>query len=418
MEKENVTDAFTTGTTVDEEILAKAKAAFAEWNPSDEMLEELSNGRDTETEEAKGKELEDKLRTIAPDAVILAHAREEFEAWNKEGRPLEELTKAGGFSDSKLVDFTLISPNRNSPRAYAIDRITPHCVVGQCSVEALGYLFYQEVRQASSTYGIGFDARVALYCHEKDRPWTSSSFENDSRAVTIECASDNYNPYAFNAIVYEKLITLCTDICKRNGKKKLLWKGTANYQPKSDEMLLTVHRWFAQTICPGDWLMARMGDLAARVTKNLGGDTPAPKPGEKQVSCRAYDATKKTWLPIVTSGSKATDTIGMPGDTVGGVAVHCADQKIRYAVHVKGGKWLPEVTGYNTKKPENGYAGNEKPIDGLIIFGKGIKYKVKTKTEQTWLGTVKSDKANYKDSVNGFAGILGKEIDEIKIWRY
>ena len=68
---------------------------------------------------------------------------------------------------------------------------------------------------------------------------------------------------------------LCTDICKRNGKKKLLWLGdknkTLNYSPKSDEMVLTVHRWFANKSCPGDWLYSRLGDLASKVTAALGG---------------------------------------------------------------------------------------------------------------------------------------------------
>lgn len=36
-------------------------------------------------------------------------------------------------------------------------------------------------------------------------------------------------------------------------------------------MVITVHRWFANKSCPGDWLYNRLGDLAARVTANLGG---------------------------------------------------------------------------------------------------------------------------------------------------
>lgn len=166
---------------------------------------------------------------------------------------------------SKLVNYTQISPNRNSPRNHKVDRITPHCVVGQCSVETLGNLFANSGRQASSTYGIGYDARVGMYCPEEDRPWTSSSPTNDHRAITIECASDTFYPYAFNWIVYMKLVDLCVDICQRYGKTKLLWLGTDNYEPKDNEMLLTVHRWYASTQCPGDWLMERMSDLASRV---------------------------------------------------------------------------------------------------------------------------------------------------------
>ena len=69
------------------------------------------------------------------------------------------------------------------------------------------------------------------------------------------------------------LITLCVDICKRNGKTKLLWledkDKTLAYTPTPDEMVLTVHRWFANKSCPGNWMYARMGDLAEKVTAQL-----------------------------------------------------------------------------------------------------------------------------------------------------
>ena len=168
-------------------------------------------------------------------------------------------------SKSALVNYTQISPNRNSPRNHVIDRITPHCVVGQCSVETLGNLFANTGREASSNYGIGADGRVGMYCPEEDRSWCSSSPYNDHRAITIECASDTYYPYAFNWVVYMKLVDLCVDICQRYGKTRLVWLGHDNYEPKENEMLLTLHRWYASTACPGDWLVERMADLASRV---------------------------------------------------------------------------------------------------------------------------------------------------------
>lgn len=181
------------------------------------------------------------------------------------------------YTNSSLVEFTRLSPNHSGQRTHAIDRITPHCVVGQCSVETLGSIFAPTSKQASCNYGIGADGRVGMYVEEKNRSWCSSSNANDQRAVTIECASDTTEPYAFQDVVYQKLITLCVDICRRNGKKKLIWFGdkekTLNYSPKGDEMILTVHRWFANKSCPGNWMYARMGDLAAKVTAQLGGST-------------------------------------------------------------------------------------------------------------------------------------------------
>ena len=182
-----------------------------------------------------------------------------------------------GYTNSPLVSYTKLSPNHSGQRTHAIDRITPHCVVGQCSVETLGNIFASTSRQASCQYGIGVDGRVGMYCEEKNRSWCSSSNANDQRAITIECASDTTAPYAFKDIVYNKLIELCVDICKRNGKTKLLWLGdkdkTLAYNPAANEMVLTVHRWFANKSCPGDWMYQRMGDLATKVTAKLGGAT-------------------------------------------------------------------------------------------------------------------------------------------------
>ena len=176
-------------------------------------------------------------------------------------------------SNSPLVVYTKLSPNHSGKRTKKIDTITIHCMAGNCSVETCGNLFANSARQASSNYGIGTDGRIALYVDEANRSWCTSSNANDQRAVTIECASDSTEPYAFKDVVYQTLIKLCVDICQRNGKTKLLWLGdkdkTLNYTPKADEMILTVHRWFANKSCPGNWMYARMGDLAEKVTAQL-----------------------------------------------------------------------------------------------------------------------------------------------------
>ena len=196
------------------------------------------------------------------------------------------------YTNSPMVAYTKLSPNHSGQRTHSIDRITPHCVVGQCSVETLGSIFAPNSRQASCNYGIGADGRVGMYVEEKNRSWCSSSNANDQRAVTIECASDTTEPYAFKDVVYQTLIKLCADICKRNGKTKLLWLGdkdtTLAYAPKSDEMVLTVHRWFANKSCPGNWMYARMGDLATKVTAQLGGSTNVEAPA-------VTDAEKTIW---------------------------------------------------------------------------------------------------------------------------
>ena len=195
------------------------------------------------------------------------------------------LNMATNYTNSPLVGYTRLVDKHSGERTHAIDRITPHCVVGQVTAARLGDIF-SGTRAVSSNYGIALDGTVGLYVEEKNRSWCSSSNANDQRAITIECASDPKPPYAFKAVVYETLVKLCIDVCKRNGKKKLLWFGdkakSLTYNPKPDEMVLTVHRWFANKSCPGDWLYARMGDLAKKVTAALNEPTaPTPKPAAK-----------------------------------------------------------------------------------------------------------------------------------------
>jgi hypothetical protein len=177
-------------------------------------------------------------------------------------------------SNSKLVSYAGLSPNHSGKRTCAISRITPHAVVGQLSVERICDCFKDRIRQASCNYAIGADGRIGLCVDEANRSWCSSSRDNDQRAVTIECASDLTEPYAMNDKVYVALVDLCADICRRNGKKKLVWIAdrdkALNYSIKSDEMRLTVHRWFARKSCPGNWLFGKLGDLAQDVNSRLG----------------------------------------------------------------------------------------------------------------------------------------------------
>ncbi len=177
-------------------------------------------------------------------------------------------------SNSKLVSYTGLSPNHSGRRTHAIDRITPHAMVGQLSVERICGCFAGKDRQASCNYAIGADGRIGLCVDEANRSWCSSSQDNDQRAVTIECASDLTEPYAMKPEVYSALVELCADICRRNGKRKLVWIADRDkaliYEVKPDEMLLTVHRWFARKSCPGNWLFSKLGDLAQAVNSRLG----------------------------------------------------------------------------------------------------------------------------------------------------
>lgn len=172
-------------------------------------------------------------------------------------------------SNSPLVSYTKISPHKNSPRNHTIDTITIHCVVGQCSVEALGAEFAKPSKRASSNYGIGYDGKIGMYVEEKDRSWCSSNGANDHRAITIEVASDTKPPYAVKDAAYKSLIKLLVDICKRNNIKELKWEADKSLIGKPEKQNMTVHRWFANKDCPGEYLYSRHGKIAEEVNKQL-----------------------------------------------------------------------------------------------------------------------------------------------------
>ncbi len=177
--------------------------------------------------------------------------------------------------NSPLVQYTNISPNKTSPRNHRIDRITIHCFVGQCSVQSGVDAFKSRLKLASCNYVVAKDGKVGLCVEEKDRSWCSSNAANDHRAITIEVASDTKAPYAVTDAALNALVALVTDICKRNGIKKVMWipdKDTAlRTEPAQDEAVFTLHKWFKNKECPGEYLISRHVYIADCVNYALSG---------------------------------------------------------------------------------------------------------------------------------------------------
>lgn len=227
------------------------------------------------------------------------------------------------YTNSKLVNYTRISPNRSINRNHRIDTVSIHCVVGQCSVETLGSIFASTSNEASSNYGIGYDGRIGMYVEEKDRSWCTSSASNDNRAITIEVASDTYHPYRINDVAYKSLIKLLVDICKRNGIKKLVWSTN-----KSERMNhlngcnMTVHRDYANKSCPGDYLYNLHGQIAKEVNAQLGS-------GTSSTTKKTLYRVRKTWKDVKSQKGAFNDLSN---------AKKCADQNNGYSVFDEIGK--------------------------------------------------------------------------------
>ena len=327
------------------------------------------------------------------------------------------------YTNSSLVSYTKISPNKTSNRNHAIDTISIHCTVGQVSVQTLGDIFSAASRAASSNYGIGYDGKIGMYVEEKDRSWCTSSASNDNRAVTIEVASDTKEPYAVNSKAYTALLDLVTDICKRNGIKKLVWSTS-----KGDRINhlngcnMTVHRDYANKSCPGTYLYNRHGAIAAEVNKRLSAKPAAPAFATTTATDKAPDVTYRVraggkWLPEV---KNLADFAGIIGQAITDVAVKVSSGAVKYRVHVKGKGWLPYVTGYNTADYNNGYAGNGQAIDAVEIRytpAKGVKsrkakYRISPVKGNYWPWQYDNEKTNGQD---GYAGAFGKTMDRLQI---
>lgn len=187
---------------------------------------------------------------------------------------------------SELTDFVDLSPNNSGARKYNITRITPHVVVGEFDALTVAGWFNSPSRKASANYIIGKSGEVVLNVDENNRAWTSGNAENDNRSITIECSSDKNNHNALNEKVYDKLVLLCVDICKRYNKKKLVYIRNATelnmHVYNNDEMLLTKHNTFQNVACPDKWLEKQYeNDFVTRVNNMLNGVDTSPSNEEK-----------------------------------------------------------------------------------------------------------------------------------------
>lgn len=179
-------------------------------------------------------------------------------------------------SNSSLVTYVWTGDKSNSnARTHSIDRITIHHMAGNGTLKGCFETLIS--RGGSVNYDIDTPGGIGVMIDEDRRAWTSNSIPNDMRAVTIEVANDQPSDaggWHVSDKALASLIKLCVDICKRRGKTKLLWLGTKDktlaYAQKSNEMIITIHKWFAATGCPGAYLESKMSFIAAEVTRQLG----------------------------------------------------------------------------------------------------------------------------------------------------
>ena len=223
-------------------------------------------------------------------------------------------------SNSSLVTYTKLSPNCYKPRKYPISRFTIHHMAWvQCTSKKCADSFANSARQASATYCIGYDGDIAQCVDEKNAPWTSSSYDNDNRAITFEVANSTGGPnWEVSHKSYKALINLMVDCCKRNGKTKVIWLGDKEkslaYKPKSNEMLMTVHRWFSATTCPGPYLYSKMDDIAKEVNARLQKVSEPIQSTPKTTTTKSDPTDKQIWDFLKAKGLNNYAVAGIMGN--------------------------------------------------------------------------------------------------------
>ena len=306
-------------------------------------------------------------------------------------------------SKSNLVNVNVPAYEGNYTKGRSgrkIEAICLHHMAGRLTAEQCGKIFQKVGRYGSSHYGIGYDGRIGQYVDESDTAWTNSNWDSNCKSVTIE-TSDNDNSWYVNDTTLNSLIKLVADIAKRNNLGTLV-------PGKS----LTWHSMFTSTTCPGDYLRSKMQYIADEANKiNCGSSVPSSNVVNVYYRVKTQ---KHGWLPEV---KNLEDYAGWENSPITGLAIRVDKGSIRYKAHIKGGNWLPYVTGCNINDFNNGFAGDGKNIiDAVEVYYftpndirpyKKAKYKVNNYPYQ-----YDNEKGNGMD---GYAGVYGVNATKFQI---
>ena len=282
-----------------------------------------------------------------------------------------------------------------------IEAITIHHVAGVISVEDLGQIWQTPGREGSSHYGVGNDGRIGQYVDEENTAWCNSNWDSNCKSVTIEtsnCSTGGDWPVSDEAL--NSLIRLVADIAKRNNLGKLV-KGKN----------LTWHSMFANTECPGAYLMSKL-DYIINEANKLNGEVKLQPVNNVNIEY-CVKTVRHGWLPVV---KNLEDFAGYENSPIIGIAMRVDKGSIKYRVHTKNGEWLPYITNFDINDYQNGFAGNDAEIDCIEVYYytpdnirpfKKAKYKV---NDYDW--QYDNEKSNNQD---GYAGEYGVTATKFQI---
>lgn len=165
---------------------------------------------------------------------------------------------------SKLAQGSIIAWSKCNPKWYPVSRITPHQMAAYWTGAQCASYFKTSNVQSSANYCIGYDGSIVCNVPEEYRAWTSSSPDNDHRAITVELSNSRAGaPYMTDATI-EAFIRLCVDLIRRYPGLGGSFRYTGNLNGN-----VSLHRWFANTNCPGSYFEAKLQYIQSEVNRRL-----------------------------------------------------------------------------------------------------------------------------------------------------
>lgn len=278
------------------------------------------------------------------------------------------------------------------------------------TAENNGNYFKNNVVETSAHYFVD-DTTVVRSVADKNIAWHAGDWNINCRSIGIEIAGSTSE---CKGKTLENVILLTQRLMRK-------------YNISKDRVIR--HYDANSKICPGFWCGSATKDKLWREQFLNKLDTSSETSEQEKTNADVKPTIEYCvfadgeWLPTVKGLS---DFAGIAGEAISGIAIRVPKGKVKYRVHTKGGKWLNWVTGFNLEDDINGYAGIlGVEIDAVQVYyttPKDVKsahgscykatYRVSSLSENYYDWQYDDEKDSKQD---GYAGSFGKAIDRVQI---
>lgn len=285
------------------------------------------------------------------------------------------------------------------PYSMTPTRIVVHNTANDAS--AINEIAYMTNNDYETSFHYAVDDRMIVQGIEENRnAWHASdgNGKGNREGIAIEiCYSKSGGDRFIKA--EQNAVDLIVDILKRYG-----WSVNK----------VTKHQDYTNKYCPHRTLDMGWDRFIKMIEDKLNSSQSTSISNKKVNVYYKVKTQKHGWLPEV---KNLEDYAGWEDSPITGVAIKVDKGSIKYRVHIKGGDWLPYVTGYNINDIENGFGGDGKNvIDAVEVYYytpndirpyKKAKYKVNDYPYQ-----YDNEKINGQD---GYAGVFGVVVTKFQI---